>query len=123
MCKSALKNEDIFFGIISADGAKSSVINGGPSPTLSEMEALWQRRPDLFGHSCPACAGMAFEYSHTIHASAESPTRASASIAHFHCPACGHRFQLGANYLRQKMVVEEIEKIGQYAFLDCSGLT
>ena len=108
MCKSTLKEEDIFFGIVENDGKRSSIIKR--QPTLQELEVLWKERPDLFAGTCE-CGCKNYIYDHMLTLREDSPNVVAASYVTFYCPNCKKRATKGANYQISKLRIAELNKL------------
>ena len=108
MCKSTLKEEDIFFGIVENDGTRSSIIKR--QPTLQELEVLWRERPDLFAGTCE-CGRRNYIYGHTITVQEGNPNTVAASYVNYLCPFCGKHSTKGANYYRAQERISVLNKL------------
>lgn len=105
MCTSALKEGEIFFGIIEKDGSRSSIVK--KQPTESELKTLWEKYPELFSHTCE-CGKKCYIYSHILEVKGKKVTRSSVSTI---CPDCGKRITLGANYQLAQMRIGVINQL------------
>ena len=109
MCSNTLREDEIFFGIVSHDAStRSSLVKR--QPTLAELEVLRKEHPFMFSHRCE-CGATAWLYSHVITTREDNPHMVASSLVYLHCPECGRRFSLGANYHLQHLALKEIERV------------
>lgn len=95
MEKYPISQEEIFFGIIRADGSRSSLAKRQPS--VDELAELRRRFPFGYTHRCE-CGATSNLYSHILRTQVDDPNRVESSTVHHLCPECGRRVALGANY-------------------------
>ena len=94
MSKLTLKDEEIFFGFIHADGSREGFIKN--QPTVEQLQKVWELRPELFASTCE-CGETNFIFSHIVKVNALILTQVETSYVEFICPICGKRTKLGAN--------------------------
>lgn len=110
MSKLTLKDEEVFFGFIHADGSREGFIKN--QPTVELLQKVWELRPELFAGTCE-CRETNFIFSHIVKVKAFITTQVETSYVEFICPVCGKRTKLGANYQLAQRRIDFLKKFSE----------
>lgn len=110
MSKLTLKDEEIFFGFIHADGSREGFIKN--QPTVEQLQKVWELSPELFAGTC-GCGATNFVFGHVVKVNALIPTQVETSCVEFICPVCGKRTKLGANYQLAQFRIDFLKKFSE----------